>query len=160
VVAILLTGMSGVGKSTVLAELADRGYETVDTDHGDWIHLVGGEPLWREPLMDALLSNPRTGPLFVLGTVANQARFYDRFAAIVLLTAPIEVMFDRLEARPGNRYGKSQAEKAKILRDTAEVLPLLRSRATHELDTTRPAAAVADTLIEIAINSHYNEVEG
>jgi dephospho-CoA kinase len=30
-VAIFLTGMSGVGKSSVLAELARRGFDTVDT---------------------------------------------------------------------------------------------------------------------------------
>ena len=46
---ILVTGMSGTGKSTVLAELARRGFETVDTDDGDWITTVDGEPLWREP---------------------------------------------------------------------------------------------------------------
>ncbi len=86
--AILITGMSGVGKSTVLTELAKRGHETVDTDHGDWIHVVGGEPLWREELIDSLLDRPRAGPLFVQGTVANQVRFYPRFDAVVLLTAP------------------------------------------------------------------------
>jgi poly(3-hydroxybutyrate) depolymerase len=34
---VLLTGISGVGKSTVVAELAARGYKTVDTDYG-WCH--------------------------------------------------------------------------------------------------------------------------
>jgi dephospho-CoA kinase len=31
---ILLTGIPGVGKSTVVAELAARGYKAVDTDYG------------------------------------------------------------------------------------------------------------------------------
>ena len=44
-VAVLLTGMSGAGKTSVLAELARRGFETVDTDDGDWITRDGGEPL-------------------------------------------------------------------------------------------------------------------
>ena len=92
--AILLTGMSGVGKSSVLAELARRGFETVDTDNGGWITRDGGEPLWHEPLMDGLLSRPRPGPLFVQGTVANQGRFYDRFDAVVLLSAPVGVILD------------------------------------------------------------------
>ena len=105
--AVLITGMSGVGKSAVLAELARRGFETVDTDYGDWIEVVDGEPLWREPLIDALLSRPRRGPLFVQGTVANQGRFYDRLNAIVLLSAPTEVLFERLRTRTTNSFGKT-----------------------------------------------------
>jgi dephospho-CoA kinase len=45
--AILVTGMSGVGKSTALAELTQRGFATVDKDEGPWFHVVDGEPLWR-----------------------------------------------------------------------------------------------------------------
>jgi hypothetical protein len=33
---ILLTGISGTGKSTALAELEKRGYEVVDRDEGGW----------------------------------------------------------------------------------------------------------------------------
>lgn len=45
-----------MGKSTVLADQSRRGYETVDTDYGDWIHVVDEEPLWREPYIDALVA--------------------------------------------------------------------------------------------------------
>jgi len=86
--AILVTGISGVGKSTALTELARRGFTTVDTDYGPWIHVVDGEPLWRQPMIDALLDRPRDTPLFVQGSVANQGRFYSRFDAVVLLSAP------------------------------------------------------------------------
>ena len=33
---ILVTGMSGTGKSSALAELARRGFRTVDTDEPGW----------------------------------------------------------------------------------------------------------------------------
>jgi dephospho-CoA kinase len=33
---ILVTGMSGTGKSSVLAELGRRGYRVVDTDDPGW----------------------------------------------------------------------------------------------------------------------------
>lgn len=148
--AILLTGMSGVGKSSVLAELARRGFETVDTDDGGWITRDGGEPLWHEPLMDALLSRPRPGPLFVQGTVANQGRFYDRFDAVVLLSAPVGVVLERLRTRTANDFGKSPAERAEILRDIAGVEPLLRAGSTHELDTRRPLEETVEALIAIA----------
>lgn len=153
VVAILVTGMSGVGKTTVLAELSRRGFQTVDTDDGSWIDVVDGEPLWREDRIDALLAAPRTGPLFVQGTVANQWRFYHRFGAIVLLSAPVEVILERLRTRTNNGFGKSAEDRERILGDIVETEPLLRSAATHELDTERPLREIADSLIGIAGNA-------
>lgn len=149
-VAVLVTGMSGVGKSTALAELARRGYATVDTDDGHWIEVVDGEPLWREPLIDELLKQRRDAPLFVQGTVANQWRFYDRFDAIVLLTAPTNVIVDRVRRRPHNPFGKTAEERARILADIAETEPLLRQSASHEIDTVRPLSEVVDILADIA----------
>lgn len=40
---VLLTGMSGVGKSTVVGELEARGYKAIDTDNGGWSHWVDAE---------------------------------------------------------------------------------------------------------------------
>jgi dephospho-CoA kinase len=150
VTAILVTGMSGVGKSTALVELARRGFDTMDTDDGDWIREVDGEPLWREPLIDELLSRPRSAPLFVQGTVANQGRFYHRFDAVVLLSAPAEVILERLRTRSTNPFGKSAEDRARVMRDLADIEPLLRASATHEFDTTQPLSDIVDSLIAIA----------
>lgn len=148
--AILITGMSGVGKSTALIELSRRGFATVDTDDAGWIDLVDGEPMWREPLIDELLNQRRDGPLFVQGTVINQGRFYEKFDAIVLLSAPTDVLFHRLARRTNNPFGKTRAECERVADDIAHVEPLLRMAATHELDTTRSPADVADALVYIA----------
>ena len=40
------------------------------------------EPLWNEERIDALLSGHSDGALFVVGTVANQGKFYPRFDAV------------------------------------------------------------------------------
>ena len=37
---VLVTGMSGTGKSAALAELARRGHRVVETDHDDWCEEV------------------------------------------------------------------------------------------------------------------------
>jgi hypothetical protein len=37
--------------------------------------------------------------------VANQGRFYDRFDAVVLLSAPADVILERIEARTTNTFG-------------------------------------------------------
>ncbi|WP_240760963.1 shikimate kinase [Mycolicibacterium sp. CR10] len=147
--AVLVTGMSGVGKSTVLTELARLGYETVDTDDGGWIEVVEGEPLWRETLIEELLDRPREAPLIVQGTVANQGRSYDRFDAIILLSAPTDVVLQRIEGRNNNPFGKSAQERAQILADIAEVEPLLRQAATHEVPTDRPLSEVVDAVTSI-----------
>lgn len=143
--------MSAVGKSTVLAELARRGFDIVDTDDGDWIEIVHGEPVWRESRITALLAAPRNRPLFVQGTVANQWKFYSRFHAVVLLSAPVAVILERLKSRTANNFGKAAQERNRILQDLAETEPMLRSAATHELDTTEPVAATVAALIDIAV---------
>ncbi|MFB9924469.1 AAA family ATPase [Amycolatopsis halotolerans] len=139
---VLVTGMSGVGKSSLLAELSRRGYRTVDTDYGGY---TGEDGLWREDRIAALLSTP--GPLFVSGTVSNQARFYPRFTDVVLLSAPREVLIERLTTRSGNPYGKHPDELAETLGYLDEVEPLLRSSATFEVVTTVSVAEVADVVL-------------
>jgi predicted ATPase len=81
---ILVTGMSGTGKSSALAELARRGFRTVDTDEFDWtVEDVDGGHWWDEDRIAELLAEE--GPtLYVSGTVSNQGRFYDRFDAVAL----------------------------------------------------------------------------
>ena len=77
--------------------------------------------------------------------MANQGRFYDRFDAVVLLSAPADVMLERIDARTDNPFGKSAEERAQVLADLAEVEPLLRAGCTHELDASRPLAAWSPT---------------
>jgi len=147
--------MSGTGKSAVLAELSRRGHRVVDTDHGGWSEEVpaaegGVEQLWREERIEALLDQHLHGTLFLSGCVANQGAFYPRFAAVVLLSAPAGVLLDRIASRHTNDFGKSEAERERILGDVRAVEPMLRRTATAEIDTRRPVSEVADQLESIA----------
>lgn len=155
---VLVTGMSGTGKSSALAELDRRGYRVVETDDPGWSEWVessdevdGGEWLWVEDRMAGLLLVDDDRTLFVQGCVRNQGKFYDRFDAIVLLSAPAEVILDRIASRTTNDWGKSPAERALILHQLATVEPLLRAGCTHELDASRPLAEVVADLIAIAL---------
>ncbi len=79
---VLVTGMSGTGKTTVLDELRRRGQIAVDTDYDGW-ELPNGT--WDEQRMHQLLASNLN--VVVSGTVENQGRFYDRFEHVVLLSA-------------------------------------------------------------------------
>ena len=147
---VLVTGMSGTGKSSLLGELAARGYRAVDTDYGGYFQVVGGERLWREDRISALLSSAPDelpGVLFVQGTTRNQVLFYPRFHHIVLLSAPPGVLAERLASRTSNPYGKDPAELAETLEYQRTVEPLLRASATLEVVTTVPVAQVADIVL-------------
>ena len=74
---ILLTGMSGTGKSTALAELEKRGFSVVETDEAawsEWSDADGGYVL-REDRIAELLAREEGSTLYVSGTVSNQGRF-------------------------------------------------------------------------------------
>jgi len=160
---ILVTGMSGTGKSSALAELGRHGYRVVDTGDPGWREyreyvessdeLHRGEWLWVEERITGLLDSDDGRSLFVEGCVRNQSKFYDRFNAVVLLSAPAHVILDRVARRTTNSYGKAPLERAMILDDLATVEPLLREACTHELDASRPLADIVADLTVIASRS-------
>src|SRR6266545_2924197 len=108
---VLLTGMSGTGKSTVVAALAARGYKAVDLDTDEWSHWVpvsgnAGQDdvpptwtaatqdpgsiwqnwdwVWREDRIQHLLSTEDAELLFVSGCASNQGKFRRQFDHVVL----------------------------------------------------------------------------
>ena len=143
--------MSGTGKSTALIELERRGFQVVDTDEPPWTEWCDedGGYVWHEDLITKLLARENGPTLYVSGTVSNQGRFYSQFDAVVLLSAPADVLLQRIESRTTNAYGKTIEQRGLILSHLAQVEPLLRASCTHEIDATQPIADVVAELVEI-----------
>ena len=146
---VLLTGMSGAGKSSVVRELVARGYKAVDTDDGWCEPLPDGRQQWREDAIEGLLDTEDADVLFVAGCEENQVAFHPRFDQIILLSAPVETVLERLSTRITNPFGKSAAERQQVLDDTATVEPLLRGVADHEVVTTAPLDEVVSTVLRL-----------
>jgi dephospho-CoA kinase len=146
---VLLTGMSGTGKSSVVEELVARGYKAIDTDDGFCDVQPDGRPRWREDAIEELLSAEDGDVLFVAGCDESQARFHPQFDHIVLLSAPLETMVERLQTRTNNRYGTSPVEFSRFLEDVEAVEPLLRRAADHEVRTTVPLDEVVATILRL-----------
>ena len=150
---MLVTGMSGTGKSTALAELSHRGHRVIDTDDPGWIvetHTASGpEPVWDLEQITALIDGHHTGWLFIAGCVANQSMVYDRFDAVVLLSAPVEVILDRVATRV-NPFGSTAEDRTMIANDLAAFEPVLRVGADREIVTTAPVLDVVTALEKVA----------
>ena len=99
---VLVTGMSGTGKSTVLAELARRGHWVVDTDYGDWSEDVPGagdaepERRWREDRMDALLAECPAGNIRAIEPLLRAGA-----TAEIDTRRPVDEVVDMLESIAG-----------------------------------------------------------
>src|SRR5258708_17760343 len=149
---VLLTGMSGTGKSTVINKLGELGYKVVDTDYGGFTVEVdsgaGPERLWRDDRVQEVFSADDADVLFISGTSRNQVRFYPQFDHIVLLSAPTHVLVERLTTRTNNPYGKKSDELAETLRLLQTVEPLLRVPATLEVDTSTSLERVIMAILD------------
>lgn len=153
---VLVTGMSGTGKSACLEVLRSRGYHTVDTDTDEWSIWSkdsDGSPdwAWREDAISSLLEREHD-QLFVAGCKTNQGKFYPRFDHVVLLSAPVDIILERVSTRSTNPYGHSDAERREIVRYLADVEPRLRATATMEIDASAPLSEVVAQLERLALS--------
>ncbi len=155
---VLLTGMSGTGKSSLIREFAALGYRAIDTDEDGWCVPPDGSDargavqpdwVWDEDRMHALLGDDDgEGVLFVAGCVENQGSFSSLFDEIVLLSAPAEVITERLATRTGNPFGKRPGELAKVLEDRRVFEPRLRRAATMVVDTSLPIDVTVAAILD------------
>ena len=149
----------GTGKSTLITDLATRGYKSVDTDSDEWCEWVTvtneGQSverdwIWREGRIQRLLATEDAEVLFVSGCKSNQGRYYPQFDHVVLLEPPRLVIIERLATRTSNLYGKHPDELVEVLLalilETVE--PLLRG-GTLEVDTSAPLAEIVETLLRL-----------
>jgi broad-specificity NMP kinase len=160
VMRVLITGMSGTGKTAVIEELAARGHRAIDLDTLEWSEWIDVDPtdtltprkgkdwIWQEDKVRALLAGHNQGTLFVSGCAQNMARLFPLIDMIVLLSAPATTIMKRPESRASNGYGNTEEERRKVReliaaiepqRDIRQAQTRSRLRSPHGLKgTARP----------------------
>jgi hypothetical protein len=117
--AVLITGCSGAGKSTIAAVFARRSLASIDADDDpslarfvDPTGAVVEEPAapdlawlarhswaWNPARLDELIRAAAPATLYVCGGAANELELADRFTQVFLLEIDEPTMLARLDAR-------------------------------------------------------------
>lgn len=135
--AVLITGLSGVGKSSVLEPLRERGWRVVDADEDGLVDEHPDRTDLRLAELDAILRHPHDGrPLAVAAAGEGQQELYPLVDHVVALTAPWPVLEERLASRNTNPFGQDPVERERVRTDLETFGPLILRGADLVIDTS------------------------
>lgn len=162
----LITGVAGTGKSSLAKELRRRGYAAYDTEEGFsyYVDKSTGErcaypaeptPQWYEShervfdekILMNLFKKHADEPLFIASITANQAKYYNDFDKIFLLTAPDNIVTHRLGTRTNNYFGRHPLDLQRVIGRHQQFDDELKALGAVPIDSTKPIETVADEII-------------
>lgn len=159
---VLITGRSGVGKSTICRELQRQGWPGVDSDRVpelcswrnpqtnaivtfDSSQVIDKSEVawtWDETTLRNLLNEKET--IFLCGGADNQLRFHDLFDAVFVLNVSPELQRQRILSRTEHDYGQLPALQDQILKEQDLLVKNASSSGAIILDATpKPEEIVA-----------------
>ena len=124
-----VTGISGVGKSTLVREFTKQKLVAIDVDtFSHWEHSESGERnSWKPGASREFLDTHRwvcdhealqkffkehnDQDIYVFGVIDNEKDIFPLFDKMILLECSTEVAFKRIDAREDNDFGKGDTEK-------------------------------------------------
>lgn len=168
---LLITGVTGAGKSSVARRLAERGHPAVSLDADPrlcaWTNGAGqrveqpAEPdagwlaahrwTWDPNRLDEIIAEARardTDPQWLCGYAANALHLADRFDATFLLDIDHRIMTQRLRDRPpGNDFGRVGATLRAATTYYTEFVGPWREHGAITIDASQPLDTVVDDVL-------------
>ena len=167
----LITGMPGVGKSTVRAALKAKGYEAYDGDEdhlAKWYSIETGVAIKEEDYertpefvqahsrdisretIKSLASKAQDRPVFLCADPENEDGLWDLFSKIFVLVVDEDTRKHRLATRTNNNWGKLPHEVEYSLafqkkwNANSKRFPYIR------LNSSQPPETLVDQIVEKA----------
>jgi len=172
---VLVTGISGAGKSTVCAELRRRGHDAHDSDsdgNAVWVDRTTGELIgriesvgrtpgfleryeWRfDPeRVETLARRAEDHLVFLCGATANEAAVWSLFRVAIYLAIDDHTLRRRLATRTSNDFGRSDYERDMVLGWHQVAEDDYRRFGAVVVDGTRPLSEVVDAVLAVAIEA-------
>ena len=164
--AYLITGEAGSGKTSIIHELARRGYSTFNTDDMPDItrfyDLNTGQPTvtappapidftryawnWDIPALQKLLTQAPSPGFFGAITSNSNANFH-LFKQVFVLIPSLANLKHPLQTRTANDFGKHPDELAGILKSFDQTGDYWRRNGAIVIDANPPVAIVADDIL-------------
>ncbi len=172
--AVMITGISGAGKTTIAAVLARRSLASIDAD-GDlllsrfvnragavvelpaapdfaWIARHGWE--WNPARLDELIRAAAPATLYVCGGAANELELAGHFTHIVLLEIDEPTMLEPLDAPSRhNGWGRTGNTREQLRRELRGYQDRLRSSGAIPINATQPLDQVVDAVLSRTLAS-------
>jgi shikimate kinase len=167
---VLVVGVAGTGKSYLVREMKRRGLNAFDADEGfatfvdaDGTEVEydpeGGAEWWKShnyvlkpEALEKMFSSDKTA--FLFGDVGGQPGkgngLFDvahRFDRVCYLSAPVELIRERLSNRTDNTFGKNLDEVEGTVKHKAKMDKIARERGFEKIDTTLPTEEIIEILI-------------
>jgi energy-coupling factor transporter ATP-binding protein EcfA2 len=172
--AVLITGMSGAGKSTIAEMLARRGLTSIDADNDplparsvdsdgnvvedlsvpDFAWLARHSWEWNPARLDELIQAAAPATLYVCGGAANQLELAGRFTQVFLLEMDERTMLARLDAPSrDNDWGRIGDTREYLRRRLPGHQDRLRAFGAIPIDARQPLDQVVDAILSRTLAS-------
>lgn len=166
--AVMITGCSGAGKTSIAAVLARRGLASIDADDDPSLarsvdaagNVVTEEPAapdfawlsrhrweWSPARLDELIRAAAPATLYVCGGAANELALADRFTQVFLLEIDEPTMLARVDARRNNDWGRIGDTREYLRQFLPRYQARLRAFGAIAIDARQPLDQVVDAIL-------------
>lgn len=142
----LISGLPGTGKTSVCAELHDRGYKSIDADH-DFGYQNGVDWLWDEAKVEGAISNTSDEMIFICGSASNRDKYIPQFSKVFILYIDDQTLQHRLLNRTNNNFGKDPDILARQIERNQGLREYSVKRGRIVIDATQPLKKVVDDIL-------------